>query len=105
MRFSWIMLTLAFDVFYNASSSFLYSQLKEPIMFEMRLSHAEAFLFFNVHICSFYVTNFIGMFIDLSGFKLSCRLALLIMDAFDMLRSFVFDYGSMLLFQLFNLRI
>jgi len=81
---------------------FSYSQLKESIIHEMQLTHAEAGFIFSLSILALILLRIPwGLVIDRLGFRVSLGLALTLLGIFGLLRGLAVNYETLLLFQLF----
>jgi ACS family D-galactonate transporter-like MFS transporter len=81
---------------------FSYSQLKESIILEMHLTHAEAGFIFSMSFLALILLRIPwGLVIDRLGFRVSLGLALTLLGVFGLLRGFAVNYETLLLSQLF----
>lgn len=102
-RFAWLMLILAFLASFTMHLLlFSYSQVKDSIILEMRLTYAQAGFVFSISIFALVVFRVPwGIIIDRIGVKLATGLALSFIAIFGVLRSFTINYETLLLAQLF----
>jgi len=99
----WLMLILAFLTSLTMHLLlFSYSQLKETIILEMRLTYAEAGFIFSMSVLALIILRVPwGIVIDRLGARKAAGLALTLLGVFGVLRGFAVNYETLLLFQLF----
>lgn len=102
-RLQWLMLTLAFLTSLTMHLLlFSYSQLKESIILEMRLTHTEAGFIFSMSIVALIILRIPwGIAIDHLGVRMGAGLTLTLLGVFGLLRGLAINYETLLLFQLF----